>query len=145
MKAGVLLIGDLASRIGVQPEAIRYYERRGLLPKPQRAANGYRVYGQEHLHRVEFIKSAQSLGFSLDEVREVLELKNRQDSTCEHVAELLRTKMDAVDEQIKRLKAFRRDLGKSLRACERTVPSHDADCCPVIERLEAGRKTGRTN
>ena len=145
MKTGAILIGDLASRIGVQPEAIRYYERRGLLPHPQRAANGYRVYTQEHLHRVDFIKNAQSLGFSLDEIREVLELRNSEDSTCEHVAGLLRAKIEAVDEQIKGLKAFRRDLGKSLRACESTVPSHDADCCPVIERLDAGRKTGRTN
>ena len=79
------------------------------------------------------------------EIREVLELRNSEDSTCEHVAGLLRAKIEAVDEQIKGLKAFRRDLGKSLRACESTVPSHDADCCPVIERLDAGRKTGRTN
>ena len=145
MKTGTILVGNLASRIGVQPEAIRYYERRGLLPQPQRAANGYRVYTQEHLHRVEFIKNAQSLGFSLDEIREVLELRNSEDSTCEHVAGLLQTKIEKVDEQIRGLKTFRRDLSKSLRACERTVPNHDADCCPVIERLDACRKTGRTN
>ena len=145
MQTDAILIGALASRIGVQPEAIRFYERRGLLPRPLRAANGYRLYTEEHFHRVEFIKKAQGLGLSLDEIREILELRNSEDSTCEHVADLLRAKIEAADEQIKSLKAFRRDLSKSLRACERTSPTHDADCCPVIERLTAARKTGRTN
>ena len=68
MKDRSLRIGDLASRIGVRPETIRYYERRGLLSSPHRAASGYRVYTPEHLVRVEFIKRCQTIGFSLEEI-----------------------------------------------------------------------------
>ena len=139
MKNNVIRIGDLAARIGVQPEAIRYYERRGLLPPPQRTANGYRVYSPEHLRSVEFLKRAQGLGFSLDEIREMMALRSSEDSACQHVAELFRAKVDAVDHQIEGLKAFRKELVKSLRACEKSLERHPADCCPVLERLDAGK------
>jgi DNA-binding transcriptional MerR regulator len=107
MKKRVLRTIDLAHRIGVQPEAIRYYERRGLLPTPRRAASGYRIYTPEHVERVDFIKQCQTLGFSLDEIRELMELKFRGNSPCQHV-----------------------------RECEKTLKRHRDDCCPVLERLE---------
>ncbi len=89
MKTGFLRTSDLADRMGVQPEAIRYYERRGLLPPPQRGAGDYRIYTPEHLGRVEFIKKCQTLGFSLDEIRELVELKFHGASPYHHVCDLL--------------------------------------------------------
>jgi MerR family Zn(II)-responsive transcriptional regulator of zntA len=103
MSKHVLRTSDLANRIGVQPEAIRYYEQRGLLPPPPRAASGYRIYTPEHLERVEFIKKCQALGFSLDEIRELMELKFRGNSPCHHVRDLLVDKIKEVQAQIQRL------------------------------------------
>ena len=141
MEGQALRIGDLASRIGVHPEAIRYYERRGLLPRPARGPNGYRLYAPEHLERVEFIKRAQSLGLSLEEIREVMELKYGGSSPCQHVRDLLREKLNAVDRQITRLRAFRRELADSLQACERSLKHHSAsrESCPALERLNMNR------
>ena len=138
MKNPTILIGNLADRIGVQPEAIRYYERRGLLPQPKRAANGYRVYSPEHVNSVEFIKRAQSLGFSLDEIREMMELRSRPDSASEHVGKLLREKIETVDVQINGLQILRRELMRSLRECDKSAERHPADSCPVLARLDRG-------
>jgi DNA-binding transcriptional MerR regulator len=93
---------------GVRPEVIRYYERRGLLLRPRRGPNGYRMYSAGHLERVEFIKKAQTLGLSLEKSREVMELKFSGTSASQHVRDLLREKVSAVDQQIARLRVFRR-------------------------------------
>ena len=141
MERQALRISDLASRIGVHPEAIRYYERRGLLPHPARGPNGYRLYAPEHLERVEFIKRVQSLGLSLEEIRGVIELKHGGISPCQHVRDLLREKLKTVDRQIAQLRAFRRELADSLDACERSLKHHSAtrDSCPALERLNRNR------
>jgi len=137
MKKSVLRTSDLANRIGVQPEAIRYYERRGLLPPPQRGASGYRIYTPDHLERVEFIKKCQTLGFSLDEIRELMELKFLGGSPCQHVRDLLVEKIKEVESQIARLQLFRRELQANAQECEATLKRHagNDDCCPVLERL----------
>jgi DNA-binding transcriptional MerR regulator len=138
MSKDVLRTSDLANRIGVQPEAIRYYEQRGLLPPPQRTASGYRIYTPEHLERVEFIKKCQALGFSLDEIRELMELKFRGNSPCYHVRDLLVDKINEVEAQIQRLQTFQQELQTYARECEKTLKRHasKSDCCPVLERLE---------
>jgi DNA-binding transcriptional MerR regulator len=136
MKKQVLRTIDLAQRIGVQPEAIRYYERRGLLPSPKRAPSGYRIYTLEHLERVDFIKQCQALGFSLDEIRELTELKFRGSSPCQHVRDLLLDKIKQVEAQIAGLQTFRKDLLANVHECEKTLKRHQDDCCPVLERLE---------
>ena len=138
MSKDVLRTSDLAHRIGVQPEAIRYYEQRGLLPPPQRTASGYRIYTPEHLERVEFIKKCQALVFSLDEIRELMELKFRGNSPCYHVRDLLVDKMREVEAQIQRLQTFQQELQTYARECEKTLKRHASkdDCCPVLERLE---------
>jgi DNA-binding transcriptional MerR regulator len=138
MKDRTLRIGDLASRIGVQPETIRYYERRGLLSSPQRGAGGYRVYTPGHLEQVEFIKKCQTLGFSLQEIRELMALKFRGNSPCQHVRDFLLEKIQQVDEQIQRLEAFRRELRDTVEECEQTLKRHSVakENCPVLQRLE---------
>lgn len=142
----MLHIGQIASRIGVQPEAIRYYERRGLLPRPVRGTNRYRIYTREHLERVDFIKKAQVLGLSLEEIRQLLELKYRSRSPCQHVRDLLRQKLLQVEQQMARLQAFRRELKAALRACERAVRVHKVskDTCPILDGLNR-KKVARRN
>src|SRR6266516_5614391 len=115
---------DLAHRIGVQPETIRYYERRGLLPRLQRASSGYRIYTPEHLERVEFIKKCQTLGFSLDQIRELIELKFFGNSPCQHVHDLLLDKIREVAEQVQRLQTFQHDLQTYARECKKTLKRH---------------------
>lgn len=138
MKSQTLRIGDLASRIGVQPETIRYYERRGLLSPPHRGAGGYRVYTPEHLERVEFIKKCQTLGPSLREIRELMELKFLGASPCQHVRDLLLEKIKEAEGQIARLQVFRQELLANAQECEKTLRRHagNDDCCPVLERLQ---------
>ncbi len=138
MKERIFRTSDLAKRIGVQPEAIRYYEHRGLLPSPQRGASGYRIYTSEHLKRVEFIKQCQALGFSLEEIRELIELKFPGASPCHHVRDLLLEKINEVEAQIARLQLFRQELQANVQECEKTLKRHTRkdDCCPLLERLE---------
>jgi len=81
-----LLIGELAKQAGVKPDSVRFYERNNLLPKPQRSANGYRVYDEAAPNRLKFIKRAQALGFSLDEIRRILNLRGQGKETCRCVA-----------------------------------------------------------
>ena len=136
MKKHVLRTIDLAQRIGVKPEAIRYYERRGLLPAPKRAPSGYRIYTLEHLERVDFIKQCQAVGFSLDEIRELMDLKFRGTGPCQHVRDLLLDKIKQVETQIAGLQTFRKELLANVQECEKTLKRHRDDCCPVLERLE---------
>lgn len=138
MNKRVLRTSDLAKRIGVQPETIRYYERRGLLPPLERGASGYRVYTPEHIQRVEFIKKCQTLGLSLDEIRELMDLKFLGTSPCRHVRDLLLEKIKDVESQIARLQLFRRELEANVAECERTLKRHTAkeECCPVLERIQ---------
>ncbi len=145
MKKQVLRTIDLAQKIGVRPEAIRYYERRGLLPSPKRAPSGYRIYTPEHVERIDFIKQCQALGFSLDEIKELMELKFRGSSPCQHVRDLLLDKIKHVEAQIAGLQTFRNDLLASVRECEKTLKRDRDDCCPVLERLEkpiTGKESG---
>jgi DNA-binding transcriptional MerR regulator len=137
-------IGEIAAKIGVQPESIRYYERIGLLPKPKRGASGYRVFTAEHVERAELIKKMQALGFSLEEIRGMLELKFTHGHSCQHVRNGLREKLEAIDRQIEHLKEFRNDVEEALKNCERSLEVHaSGDFCPVLQvnTLRTGVKT----
>ena len=142
MSKDVYQIGELAARIGVQPESIRYYERIGLLPKAQRTTAGYRVFTQEHLERVELIKQMQALGFSLMEIREMLELKFTRGHTCQNVRDHLKQKLDSIDKQIEAIRTFRKEVAEALKTCEQSLKLHAAeDLCPILEvRLNQPKK-----
>ncbi|MBI4474658.1 MAG: heavy metal-responsive transcriptional regulator [Acidobacteria bacterium] len=142
MSKGVYQIGELAARIGVQPESIRYYERIGLLPKARRSNAGYRVFTHEHLERVELIKKMQALGFSLVEIREMLELKFSRGHTCQNVRDHLKQKLDSIDRQIAAMRNFRKDVAQALKTCEQSLKLHAAEeLCPILEvRLNQPQK-----
>ncbi len=135
-----LTIGDLAERCGVSRDAIRFYEREGLLPRPRRSPAQYRLYGTEDEARLVFIRRAQGLGLTLDDVRELLSMRAlRTPKECGHVAERLRVRIGALDKKIAELRSFRRQLAKALDRCIEA----GSGVCPVVLDLAATRAEPR--
>jgi len=131
-----LLIGEVAKQAGVHRETIRYYERVGLLQKPLRRRSGYRVYSPDAVARVHFIKRAQNLGFSLDEVREIINFSKAGRSPCSRVRRTLRQKLEDVNRRIAELSEFRQELADFLEELESVPDQADssAHVCALIER-----------
>lgn len=100
-------IGELATRAGVSPATVRYYESLSLMPVPHREANGYRRYGEDAFERLSFIRDAQASGLSLTEIASILELRESGEATCEHVVRLLERHVEEMDEQIQALRSAR--------------------------------------
>lgn len=133
-------IGKVAEQAGVGVETIRYYEREGLLPKPARLASGYRQYDPDTIDRLRFIRHAKDLGFSLDQVRELLSLrvtpgKQLNDGqVCEEVLEIAKAKLLDVDERIRKLQRIRKTLRRLCRDCEAGEP---IDACPILKAMDS--------
>ena len=126
-----LKIGEVAARAGVSVDALRYYERLKLLPRTQRSSGGFRLFTREHIERVQFIKQAQELGFSLEEIKGLLATGGADE--CRKVRDLLRLKLSELDDRLKAMKGFRGVLAKHLSACERELKQQgEAACCPVV-------------
>src|SRR6266404_3972185 len=127
-----LRIGELASAAGVTTDAVRYYERLKILPRPTRTHAGYRLYSEEDVERLRFIKQAQSLGLSLDEVKELLPGRGAGLSECRQVRDLLSAKLAELDEKISEMRAFRKTLAAYRGECEEALAGKRGDCCPVL-------------
>ncbi|HKH68263.1 MAG TPA: helix-turn-helix domain-containing protein [Reyranella sp.] len=138
----MISIGILARRSGVQAETIRYYESEGLLPKPERTAGGYRLYGASDIERLSFIRQARELGFKVDSVRRLLSLADRKVDTCEEVRALATAHLGEVRTKLADLRRMERVLSDLIGSCEgRTVPE-----CLLLEALAApGTKVGDAN
>jgi DNA-binding transcriptional MerR regulator len=132
--------GELAARAEVGVQTLHYYERIGLLPKPDRSISNYRHYPAAALRRVQFIKKAQALGFTLEEIKEILDLHDRRRAPCGHVADLGRKHLRELDARIAALRAFRRDLAVVLPKWEKKMTSQRqcaGEFCDLIEDLPA--------
>lgn len=103
-------ISKLAADLGLRPDTIRYYERIGLLPEPDRTAGNYRQYDVPAADRLRFIKGGQRLGLKLDQIRELLEIKDTGLCPCGQTATLLRKRIEDIDQELERLSALRREL-----------------------------------
>ncbi len=126
-------IGELAKTAGVTPDTIRYYEREGLLPPPERTPSGYRDYGPGVMEDILFIKKAQALGLKLSDVREVLEISSGGKPPCEHVRATVSARLVEVEERLRELRALRATLRETLERLDR-APAPKAGCrCAVIE------------
>ena len=138
----VLRIGDLAAQSGVSVDALRYYERRGLLRPAGRRAGGYREYAPEAATLVRFIKRAQALGFTLAEVEELVRLRRDAERPAAALAarEVARAKMHDIDERVRQLSALRAELAELVEACEAVCGAGDppAAGCPIIGALDGG-------
>ena len=128
----MLKIGEVSKRSGVGIEALRFYERGGLLDSPSRTYSGYRVYGEDVLERLAFIKQAQALGFSLDEVRRIIEDARKGESPCDEVREIVRRRMEELDERLRELQRHRKELKATLEEWDKVgrAPGH---ICGLIE------------
>lgn len=124
-------IGDLARATDTRVETIRWYEKQGLLPRPPRTAGNYRLYGEAELGRLSFIRRARDLGFSLDQVRALLDLAANADRDCSSVDVIAAEHLAEVDRKIADLTALRRELSSLLTSCRGgTVAT-----CRIIDAL----------
>ena len=131
-----LTIGELAERTGVTAEAIRYYEREGVIPRASRTGAGsYRQYGPADAERLRFVRRARELGFSLDEVRELLTLAaGDPERPCGDVNQIAHTHLAQVDAKLAQLRALRRELNRLIEACDRDAPLAD---CSLLSALSS--------
>jgi Hg(II)-responsive transcriptional regulator len=125
--------GELAKRCEVNFETVRYYEQQGLLPKPSRTVSNYRVYDEDTVRRVRFIKRAQDLGFTLREVKELLSLRASPRARCADVYERAEAKVRSIDEKVRTLQAMRRALSKLMSECTGRGGITE---CPILDALE---------
>lgn len=128
---------ELARRAGCNLETVRYYEKVGLLPEPPRTAGGYRSYDTTHERRLHFVLRARELGFSLDEIRELLRLVDERDQPCAEARAVAATHLNDVQAKIADLKRMQRVLKDVVAQCaDGTLPE-----CPLIETLFRGSAT----
>ena len=126
-----LSIGSLSEQRGVNIETIRYYEKIGVMPKPERSTGGYRVYGPEHVKRLHFVRRGRELGFSLDELRGLLSLVDGHSYTCAEVHALTVEHLEDIRQTIADLKRLERVMSNMAASCTRDqIPE-----CPVIDAL----------
>ena len=131
MTEEILTIGALAKRTDTKVETIRYYERIDLLAAPARTAGNYRAYGAEHLGRLSFIRRARDLGFSIEQVRELLSLADQRNRSCAGVDAIARQHLAEVERKIADLNAMRRELSAIIDLCGRGAIAD----CRIIEAL----------
>lgn len=134
----LLKIGEVAKASGIGIEALRFYERNGLLGQPGRTQSGYRVYDAEVLTRLDFIKRAQVLGFSLHEIKKIIDDKRAGRSPCREVREIVRHRLEELDEKLKEMRRYRNELGAALAKWEETGEL-DGHVCGLIEETNVKR------
>jgi MerR family transcriptional regulator, copper efflux regulator len=127
-----LSAGNLAKAAAVNVETLRYYERRGLLPEPPRKESGYRVYPQAAVERLRFIKGAQALGFTLEEIQDLLDLRVDEQATSADVRQQAHKKVQEIERKIAALQTMRTALNDLIEQCHGDGPTAD---CPILEAL----------
>ena len=128
-----LTIGEVAVQAKVHIETLRYYERRGLVAKPPRSISNYRRYPQNAVRRVQFIKRAQELGFSLTDIKELLALRADPEAKCGEIRAHAEAKIKAIDAKIDSLIAMKSALSTLVAACSGQGPLTE---CPILESLD---------
>ena len=128
-------IGEVAQRAGLNSRTIRFYESIGLVGAPERASSGYRDYGEKDVHRLRFVASARALGFSVEEIRQLLALYDDRDRSSADVKNLVLHHVEEIDRKLQELAAMRRTL---LHLAERCHGDQRPDC-PILDELSAGK------
>ncbi len=129
--ASTFSIGELAQQTGTKVETIRYYERIGLLPSPARTGGNYRAYARSHLERLSFVRRGRDLGFSLDEMRELLRLSDDREQSCADVDRIARLHLAEVERKLSDLRALRTELRQIVGQCQHGTIAE----CRIIEAL----------
>jgi MerR family copper efflux transcriptional regulator len=134
-------IGILAKKIGLSVDAIRFYERNALLPRPLRTQSGFRQYGESDVETLGFIRRVQNLGFTLREVRDLLELRRDRLQPCVPVRRRLEEKLTDVHRKLGDLQKLEHELRLALRSCDKELRKRPARC-PILRDTNR-RKPGR--
>lgn len=135
-------IGELSERTGVIRETIRYYERIGLLPEPERADNGYRLYDESDVERLRFIQRARSLDFTLDDIAEILAFRDRNEPPCTFVLNLISDQIETIEAHIRDLISLRDEL-TDLYEAGRQLPEDvrmEACVCHLIKQRKVTKQ-----
>jgi MerR family mercuric resistance operon transcriptional regulator len=133
-------IGEVAARAKVNKETVRYYEKRKLITKPDRRRSGYRIFTQHHIDQIKFIKRAQELGFTLSEIKELLELRLDENTSCSQIRSEAQEKYRNVVEKIEDLQRIKKTLIDLIDSCSGNGPKGD---CPILSALEGETKKGK--
>ena len=129
-------IGDVARETGLSIDTIRFYEKQGLLPSPSRSEGGFRLFQEKDIANLRLIRSGQSLGFSLDEIRDLLSIRCGISTPCAEVKGLLEQKLHSVREKIAELNSLEGEIATALRECKqalRRANSGNQARCPVLD------------
>ncbi len=130
---------EVARQADVNSQTLRYYERRGLLPEPERSPAGYRTYTADAVRLVRFVKRAQSLGFTLDDVEELLHLAGGGPASCDDAKAMARNRITDLDQRITELVGMRDALSRLVQTCERPRRKRDCPLLVEIEKAAAAR------
>lgn len=128
--------GELAKLAGVGIEAVRFYEKKALIPKPKRTESGYRQYSKEDVKQIRFIKRAQELGFTLKEIKNLLELQATSKAMCGDVKKRADQKFSEIEDRIRDLKRMQQSLREISRCCSKGQPT--SNNCSILECFEGG-------
>ena len=130
----MLQVGEVARKLGLNPQTLYFYERIGLIPAPHRTESGYRLFSQEDIDRLAFITHTKAMGLSLDDIKEILAAKDGADLTCQTVHDCLLRKAKALEDTIQQLQALRDGLLPLINHCHQSMrsPSTQSECqdCP---------------
>lgn len=143
---GLLQIGEVASQTGLTVDAIRFYEREKLLHTAVRSSGGFRLFSSTDIDDITFIRNAQELGFSLQEIRELLSLKQKPHPNCKQVEQFLEHKIVVVRRKIASLRQLERELQQAVADCQsnlRRVTGGPVEDCPVLNDISHARKRKR--
>lgn len=132
----MLTIGKVAERANVTTDSIRFYEREGLITPAKKSDSGYRLYTEEAIRRIGFIKHAQQCGFSLVEIRELLELRSADSACCDDIYRVAVEKKLQLEKKVKALQAMSHALSSLIEVCSHDKKSLDE--CPILGALEHG-------
>jgi DNA-binding transcriptional MerR regulator len=136
-------IGGVARKIGLSPDAIRFYERNALLPRPSRTPGGFRQYADTDLEILRFIRQTQGLGFTLKEVRELLALRGSRLQPCAPVSLRLQKKLLQVRRKLRDLQTLQHQLQSALRTCRKELHRKNARC-PLLSSTKQNRPESAT-
>ena len=128
-----LTIGQVAKRTGIGIETVRFYEREGLFEPPARRPSGYRQFDEGIVARLRFIRRAKELGFTLNEIKELLSLKLDPSTTCDDVKSRAEVKIEDIEERIRTLRRMKQALAKLAKACSGRGKASD---CPILDALD---------
>lgn len=126
-------IGELGKRAGVSAKTVRYYEQIGIVPEPERTTSGYRDYDSSALERLKFIKAAQAVSLSLGEIKEILAFRDRDETPCDHVTQLMQERVRSISEHIRGLEQMRTELQTLLDKAATVPQTCGHSYCHIIE------------